>query len=118
MVDDDEDDYIIVQEMLSQARLCRYEMDWASTFEAGQAALQQPAYQAVLMDVELGIHSGLELVRRAVEENYPAVFIVYTGLSTPLLEAEAFEAGARLCLPKDGMDALLLDRALREALGG
>ena len=41
LVDDDEDDYVITREYLLEIEWKRFELDWASTFEAGLAEIRQ-----------------------------------------------------------------------------
>ena len=68
MVDDDEDDYCLVRNMLSEARHGKCTLEWADSYEAGKAALRRISYDAVLMDYDLGLHNGLELIREATAQ--------------------------------------------------
>ncbi len=66
MIDDDEDDYVLVDRMLSETRRRRYELEWVATYAEGLHALQTGGYDAVLVDYDLGAHSGIDLTRQAV----------------------------------------------------
>ena len=35
LIDDDEDDYVLTRELLSEVKAGKYELDWASSYEEG-----------------------------------------------------------------------------------
>ncbi len=41
LVDDDQDDFLIVSDMLSEAEDTRFELDWVQTYEAGLEAISR-----------------------------------------------------------------------------
>ena len=116
IIDDDEDDYIIAQDMLKEAKGRKFEISWAATYQAGRAALASNYYHAVLVDYDLGIHSGIELIREANEQGYPAPLILFTGRGNFEVDVEAMQAGATLYLTKGEANSLLLERAVRYAI--
>jgi PAS domain S-box-containing protein len=124
VVDDDKEDYIITREMLAEAKGRKYILEWAPSFQAGQEKLlatpgnaEYPnGYRAVLIDYDLGTHNGLELIRWAVAQNYPAPLILFTGQGSHEIDLEAMRAGATLYLTKTEANPLLLERAIRYAV--
>ena len=100
IIDDDEDDYIIARDMLKEAKGRKFEIYWASTYQAGRTELSSNYYNAVLVDYDLGIHSGIELIREANEKGYPAPLILFTGRGNFEVDVEAMQAGATLYLNK------------------
>ncbi len=116
LVDDEEADYILTQSMLGQARKQAVALDWASSYEDGLQMLQKNRYDAVLVDYDLKIRTGIELIREAVAQDYPSPLILYSGASTHEADVEAMEAGATLYLAKDEANPLLLERSLRYAI--
>jgi DNA-binding NtrC family response regulator len=58
------------------------------------------AYDIVLLDLYIGEHSGLELLRRCLAANPDALVIVMTGQPTIASSLQAFAAGAWNYLPK------------------
>lgn len=116
LVDDDEDDYILTRQMLSDAQVRKFKVDWASNTTEGHKALQETLYDAVLVDYDLGFESGIEFIRAGVAINYPAPFILYTGRGSYEVDNEAMEAGATLYIVKREANPLLLERNIRYAI--
>ncbi len=116
IVDDDEDDYFIARATLNGLRGRKAHLEWAPSFDAGQKLLQSNQYDAVLVDYDLGPHTGLDLIRQTVAAGYPAPLILYTGRGNYDVDVEAAQAGATLYLTKDEATPLLMERFLRYAI--
>ena len=116
LVDDDEDDYLLVREMLAEAHGAKVRLGWASTFIAGQYALNLEDFDAVLMDYDLGARTGLDLIRDAVARQVPYPIILLTGRGSYQVDVEAMQAGATMYLTKSEANALLLERVIRYAI--
>lgn len=116
VIDDDEDDFIITRDMLKEAKGRKYDVRWASTFEAGREALLSDHFNAVLVDYDLGLHTGIQLIREANSRGYAAPLILFTGRGSYDVDVEAMEAGATLYLTKGEVNSLLLERGIRYAI--
>jgi DNA-binding NtrC family response regulator len=116
MIDDDNEDYAIVKQMLMQAQGAKYDLHWAGSFHAGLAEIQSDHYDAVLVDYDLGARTGLEIIREANASGYPSPFILYTGRGSYEVDVDAMSAGATMYLTKDEVNPLLLERAIRYAI--
>ncbi|NLG97811.1 MAG: response regulator [Chloroflexi bacterium] len=117
LIDDDEDDYIITREMLADAKGARSELTWAPNFEEGrQKLLSNNNYDAVLIDYDLGLHTGIEIIREASTSGYSTPLILLTGRGNYEIDVEAMEAGASVYLSKSEVTALLLERTIRYAI--
>ena len=116
MVDDDEDDYVLAKGMLADARRGKCIVEWANSYEAGRQALLNGHYNAVLMDYNLGLHNGLDLIREAVGNGFQSPFILYTGHGSYQIDQEALRAGATFYLTKGETSALMLERGIRYAI--
>ena len=115
-IEDDEDDFILTQQMLFDRVAQRFQITWARSYAEGEAKLQSEQYDAVLVDYDLGkLDSGIELVRQ-YSPTYPAPFILYTGRGTYEVDLEAMQAGATLYLTKGNFDSLTLKRFIRYAI--
>ncbi len=91
-------------------------MHWAATYAAGRKELLANHYNAVLVDYDLGLHSGIELIREANGWGYAAPLILFTGRGNYAVDVEAMEAGATLYLTKSEANPLLLERSIRYAI--
>ncbi len=64
-MDDDEDDYIITRDLISQIRERRYQLEWVNNYDAALAAIQHREHDICLLDYRLGERTGLELLRES-----------------------------------------------------
>jgi PAS domain S-box-containing protein len=116
LIEDDEEDAFLTRQMLSEARRVKIHLEWTPTAEAGLAALRERAFDAVLVDNQLGADSGVELIRRCASEKCQAPLILLTGQGSYDVDLEAMQAGAADYLPKQEMNPVLLERAIRYAI--
>lgn len=115
-IDDDEDDHIIVESMLCKAEGRTVSVDWAATLEEGRQKLATNHYQAVLVDYDLGVGTGTDLIREFAARDYSAPLILLTGRGSYAVDVEAMHAGATLYLTKKEINPLLLERSIRYAI--
>jgi PAS domain S-box-containing protein len=116
LIDDDQDDYLLTREMLSNAREGKYLLEWASSFQAGQAALQAGSFDAIIVDFRLGTRTGIELIRETIASGYSTPMLLITGRGNYGVEMEAMEAGATAYIPKDEVTPFLLERTICYAI--
>jgi signal transduction histidine kinase len=116
MVDDDEDDFVIVRDLLRDAGDGRYDLKWVSSYEAGVRGACEGTADVVLVDYRLGAHDGVRFVREVVSRGCKAPVILLTGQGDRETDLAAMEAGAKDFLNKSQMTADLLERAIRYAV--
>ncbi|RPI83535.1 MAG: PAS domain S-box protein [Chloroflexi bacterium] len=116
LIDDDEDDYLLTKSLLSETKGRECKLEWASSFRSGWQALEAKCYDVVLVDYDLGITNGLELIRLFISREYPTPFILLTGRGSIEVDVEAMHAGATLYLTKSEVNPLLLERSIRYAI--
>jgi len=63
LVDDDEDDFVMTREVISEIQGWEFELEWASSYPAAVEAITQRVYDICLVDYNLGAHTGLEFLR-------------------------------------------------------
>ena len=117
IVDDDEEDYLIACHLLSEIEGTRFQTDWACTPDEARVKMADTSlsYDICFMDYRLGKHSGLALLREAIESGFPAPIILLTGQEDHDVDREAVQAGASDYLVKGRINAILLARAIRYA---
>ncbi len=121
VIDDDREDFLIMRERLRAAGPGKWEVEWASTYEIGRerlfgSTLPENRYRAVVVDYQMGLHNGLELIREAVARNFAAPFILITGRGSEEVDWEALQSGAALYLTKEEASSELLERTIRYAI--
>ena len=118
LVDDDEDDYVITRDLISQIMERRYRLDWVNSYDAGLAAIRRQEHDIGLLDYRLGERTGLDLLRESQSLNIRAPMILLTGQGDHEIDLEAMKAGAADYLIKGQLSANTLERAMRYAIEG
>ena len=115
LVDDDEDDFFLVQRYCAQFHGRSAEVHWCASFDAGLEALATSTPDVVLVDYRLGGRTGVDLLREAAIL-CRAPFIVLTGQGGRETDLEAMQAGAADYLVKGEINAAILERAIRYSM--
>jgi PAS domain S-box-containing protein len=116
LVEDDEDDYILTQDLLSELKGERFVLDWVKTYEVGLASMCKNQHDVVLVDYRLGAKNGIELLRAALDRGCQAPVILLTGSGQHQVDVEAMQAGAADYLVKVDLQAHGLERSIRYAI--
>ncbi|HYH03725.1 MAG TPA: EAL domain-containing protein [Bacillota bacterium] len=116
IVDDDEDDYIIIRDILSEVTEVQYQIEWADNYSLGLQLLTEKTYDACLLDYRLGKHSGMELLREIVNAKYRMPVILLTGLKDHEIDVEAMNSGAADFLVKGEVNSVILERSIRYSI--
>lgn len=116
LVEDDEDDYLITRDLLSDASPVATQLNWRDSFDAGIQALQSLQVDVALIDLRLGPDSGLDLIQQARDRGITTPFILLTGQGDDELDTRAVELGAADYLTKGDIDSHTLIRSIRYAI--
>lgn len=118
LVDDDEDDYVITRNLISEIRDRRYQLEWVDNYDAALDAVRRHEHDICLLDYRLGGRTGLELLRESKSLNDRLPMILLTGQGDHEIDIEVMKAGAADYLIKGQLDSDKLDRAMRYAIQG
>ena len=116
MIDDDEHQFVFVQDLLRATPLHGTAVDWTPSSSEALTRLQRDCFDAALVDYQLDAHNGLDLVRQARAEGVDTPLIMLTGCGDRHLDLQAMEAGASDFLDKGTLSPDLLERAIRYAV--
>lgn len=116
LVDDEEDFYVLMRDLLTGIPGSHYEVDWAGSYDAALGILEADQHAVWLVDYRLGVHDGLELMREALSRGNKAPMILMTGQGDHEIDMAAMKIGASDYLQKQHMDARTLERSIRYAL--
>jgi signal transduction histidine kinase len=116
LIDDDQDDFILTKELLADITDERYIVDWASTYDAGLAAIRDGTHDVYLLDYRLEMRTGIDMLRevRALGGSGPVILL--TGYGHTRTDLEALAAGADDYLEKSGITSAILERSIRYTL--
>lgn len=116
LIEDDEDDFVITRDLLSEIGPDKYRLDWVDSVDKGRRQLQAGRHDVYLIDYRIGRSTGLELLREAHDRGVDAPMILLTGASEREIDVAAMNAGAADYLIKGQINAPLLERSIRYSL--
>ncbi|MBN1218603.1 MAG: GAF domain-containing protein [Anaerolineae bacterium] len=116
LVDNDEDEYILTRNLLSDIEGFEFKLDWIATYEEALETIVLNQHDVCLIDYRLGQQSGIDLLREAMARDCQAPLILLTGYGSHEVDLEAMRAGAADYLVKGQVDAPLLERSIRYAV--
>ncbi len=116
LIEDDENDYVWIKDMLSDITSARFRLDWISTYEKAATEICRLRYDVYLIDYRLGMRDGLELLRELINKGCKAPIIILTGMGDYGVDVEAMKIGAADYLVKGQTNADLLERSIRYSI--
>lgn len=116
IVEDDEDDYVITMDYVSQLSAFDIYAERATNAVMAIEKLKGNTFDLCLLDYQLGAVDGLEVLRQAQSIGVSAPIIMLTGQANEALDTAALNSGAADYLVKGEFDANRFARALRYAL--
>jgi PAS domain S-box-containing protein len=116
LVEDDEDDFVMVRDLLAGPASSQYHLQWVSHYDAAFAEICRGRHDVYLLDYRLGQRTGLELLRETAATGCRSPVIFLTGLEDYQVDLEAMKAGAADYLIKGQITFPLLERSIRYAV--
>jgi light-regulated signal transduction histidine kinase (bacteriophytochrome) len=117
LVDDDEDDYIVARDFLSEAELLDFKLSWVDNYDDGIAEISKNCHDVYLFDFRLGKENGLELMQAAIRMGCTKPIILLTGVGDREIDQRAMTLGASDYLVKGKfLSATLLERSILHAI--
>jgi diguanylate cyclase (GGDEF)-like protein/PAS domain S-box-containing protein len=116
IVDDDEDDYLIIRDLLAEVTEVSYQVDWVDNYQRALQILNEKVYDSCLLDYRLGKDNGMELLRQIIKAKYRMPVILLTGLKNHALDVEAMNSGATDFLVKGEVNPVILERSIRHSI--
>lgn len=116
MIDDDEEDFIIVRDLLADINRDEYTLCWAPNYTEGLKLIQEKRHDIFLVDYRLGPDDGLSLVRYAIQNGSNQPFILFTGQNDIEIDKQALQAGASDYLVKGNITSSQLERSIRYSI--
>lgn len=116
LIDDDEDEFVILQDILLDIPESDYQIDWEDNYENALDTIQGNQYDVVLIDYRLGPETGISIIKKAQVKGIDIPFILMTGQEQREVDENALNVGAADYLVKGQMDANQIDRSIRYSL--
>ncbi len=115
-IEDDEEDFYLVKESLSDVKGLIFTMEHATTCEEGMARLVKNNLDVCLLDYRLGECTGLDFLQNVNAFLRPTPIIFLTGQGDRETDVKAMEAGASDYISKHDIDGVTLERTIRHAI--
>jgi diguanylate cyclase (GGDEF)-like protein/PAS domain S-box-containing protein len=116
LVEDDEDDFVIIREMLLGQDRSRFALEWCDDYGSALKKMRSGRHDAYLVDYRLGQQTGLDLVREAFRSSAHSPVILLTGVSDTSIDLEASASGITDFMLKQELSPYNLERTLRYAI--
>ncbi len=113
LIDDDEDDYFFIKDLLSDIKDTPYQLEWVGDFNKAKQAVLDPSFDVCLLDYRLGENTGIDLMAEAISKGCKFPFILLTGYGDREVDLKAMQSGASDYLVKANLNAQLLERTIR-----
>lgn len=116
LIEDDEDDYKIIKDTLTEIPHVDFVLDWVAEIENLPERTRDQEYDVCLMDYRLGGMTGIELMKDMSGKGFDVPFIVLTGYGDREIDVLAMKSGAADYLEKDRIYSGMLERSIRYAI--
>ena len=116
LVDDNEDDYTVIRDLLSNLSSMEFILKWVSDYRAARDAILSGEFDVCLLDCLFNGRNGLEFMEEAISRGATTPIVFLTGHGGCDRDLEAMSKGAAGWFSKDELNAALLERAIRHAM--
>ncbi len=116
LVEDDEDDYVIIQDVISEIKYMQIELIWVDNYGSALETAKNGSFDIFIIDYFLRGFTGLDLLHEFRKNGLRKPAIVLTGLGDHGIDLQAMEAGASDYIEKDKITPPLLEKTIRYAI--
>lgn len=116
MIDDDEEDFLIMKDIIREIDHHKYILDWVPSYKEGLKILLEQKHDIYFIDFFLGSMTGLDLINEAVKIDCDSPLIILSGQSDFMADNKAMEAGATDYLVKGEITSRSLETTIRYAI--
>ncbi len=116
LIDDDEEDIHLIRKILGKIGHVKYLLEWCSDVENAMDMILRREHEVYLVDYHLGASTGLDLIKRVMEQNCKSPFILVTGQGDHDIDMDAMRLGVSDYLNKGEITKAILERSIRYAI--
>jgi signal transduction histidine kinase len=116
MVEDDEDDYVILRDVLYEIKYCNFDLEWVVDHKKAIEIAKENKHDICFMDYILGECTGIQLMDSFYRTGFRAPIILLTGMGSHEVDIQAMSQGAADYLDKSQLSSSTVERAIRYAL--
>jgi signal transduction histidine kinase len=116
LVEDDEDDYVLVRQLLTEIGRYQFQLTWVKNYTETLDEALKGNHDVCLMDYRLAGYDGLTLLKELKDRLFQTPVIILTGYGDRDIDIEAMHLGAADYLEKFGLTPDKLERSIRYAI--
>ncbi len=116
LIEDDEDDYFLTADYLSQCENPRFQISWVTNGEDALAALQKKPFDICLLDFILGPENAMDVLENLKTNGISVPVVILTGQSDAQVDEMVMRAGAADYLTKSEIETPRFMRTMRYAM--
>ena len=116
LVEDDEDDYLLIKDLLDNIEGYAISLVWEPTHRGGLNVLLGGQFDLCLVDYRIGAETGVDFISDASGFDLDTPIILTTGVSDRSIDVEASAAGAVDYIEKSDLTCASLERAIRYSM--
>jgi response regulator of citrate/malate metabolism len=116
VIEDNPNDFALIERVLDRLEGFDAQVTLASNLTAARAIAKTNEFDTALVDLFVRNECGLDVVPQLLSRGRSCAPILLTGDLTPKVQRNAMNAGVFASLPKDKLDAPLLETVIRHAL--
>jgi PAS domain S-box-containing protein len=116
VVEDDEDDYFIMNDYLQSITTGTFKVHWCHSYSTAIERMRKNDCDICFVDYRLGIKTGLDFISQSLAEGSEMPFILLTGKGNPEIDRQAVIIGATDYLVKGELTPEKLERCIRYSL--
>lgn len=116
VVEDDEDDYFIMNDYLQSITTGTFKVHWCHSYSTAIERMRKNDCDICFVDYRLGIKTGLDFISQSLTEGSEMPFILLTGKGNPEIDRQAVIIGATDYLVKGELTPEKLERCIRYSL--
>lgn len=116
IIDDDEDDFFITSEYINQIDTAVFHIEWCYNYQIALEKIKHHQFDLYLVDYRLGIKTGLDLLKEAIQHQCEEPIVLLTGKGNQAIDKEAMHIGAADYLVKTELSTEKLERCIRYSL--
>lgn len=116
MLDDDEEDYALTCELLTNIPQNNFKIEWAANYTVAIKMISTGTYDLCFVDYRLGAKTGIDFLKEVLNSNIETPVILLTGVGNRTVDLMAMEFGAYDYLVKTELNSEKLERCIRYVL--
>src|SRR3954469_22469699 len=116
IVDDDEDDFFLTSEYISDIPNHTFEIAWCATYGEALQSILNSSHDMYFIDYRLNVKTGIDLLKEAMLNQCEEPIVLLTGKGNQKIDMEAMRLGAVDYLVKSELNSEKLERCIRYAL--